>query len=109
MIEAKFHLFQIQEKVAAPDSVISPQLCFGEHPETLNTVDVIPSSGKFPLHVIDPVMPVAVGEESVIRSERIRVNRASFRNLLFDDKTRELRTRHRVKGGGMDPSIPPLP
>lgn len=105
MVEAKFHLFQIQKKVAASDSIIAPQFCLGECPEALNAVDVIPFSGKFSAAMIDTVMPVAVSEETVIRSERIRINRAALGDFLPDDKA-ENGARDIGYWTGVDPSIP---
>lgn len=100
MVEAKFHLFQIQEKVIAPDPIIAPQLCFGERPKTLDAVDVVPLSREFTPSVINPVMPVAIREKAVIGSERIGVDRASLGNLLFDNKAehgpRDIGNRARV-------------
>lgn len=76
MVGAKFHLFQIQEKMVAPDSIIAPQLCLGERPKALNGVSVVPFSGELSFAVVDPVVPVAVREESVVGTERIGVDRA---------------------------------
>ena len=86
MIEAKFHLFQIQEKVATPDSIVAPQLVLGERPKTLNTVDVVLLSRELAPAVVDSVVPVSVGEEAVVRAKRVRVDCTPLRNLLLDNE-----------------------
>lgn len=86
MVEAKFHLLQIREKMAAPDSIIAPQLCFGERPETLNAVDVISLSRELPPAMVNPVMPVTVGEKTVVGTERVGIDRASFGDFLLDNE-----------------------
>lgn len=104
MIEAKFHLFQIQKKVAAPHSIIPPKLCFGECPETLDAVDMIPLFHELTLTVVNPVMPVTVGEKTVVGAKRIGINRAAFGDFLLDDQT-ENRAGDIRYGTGVHPAI----
>lgn len=104
MVEAKYHLFQIGQKVAPAHSIITPELCLGERPEALDAVDAVPFPGKFSFPVVDPVMPVAVGKEAVVGTERVRVNGAAFRNLLSDDEPQYL-PRDVRHGTGIDPAI----
>ncbi len=59
MIETKFHLFQIQEKMTSPDPIIAPQFCFGEAPEILDAVDMAAFGNRKRLTVIDLVVPVS--------------------------------------------------
>lgn len=105
MIETKFHLFQIQQEVAAPDPIIAPQLVLDKRPEALNAIDVVPFSGEDAAPVIDPVVPVAVGDEAIVASEGIRIDRASLRHFLPDDETRDI-ARDIGHGASVDPAIP---
>jgi hypothetical protein len=40
MIEAKFHLFQIEEKMGSAHSIVAPEFRLGKAPEILDTVHV---------------------------------------------------------------------
>ena len=86
MVEAKFHLFQIQEKMTAPDSIIAPQFSFGERPKTLDAVDVVSFSRELASPVVNAIMSVAVRKEAVIRAERIGIDGASLGDFLLDDE-----------------------
>ncbi len=104
MVEAEFHLFQVQEKVAAAYAIISPEFCFCKAPKVLNAVDVpfLPAR-KFPI-VIDPVVPVPVGDEAVIAAERIGVDRRSFGNTLPDDGAQSV-SRNVGDRGSVHPAV----
>jgi len=39
---------------------------------------------KLTFSVVDPIVPIAVGEKPVVGAKRIRVDRAAFGNFLFD-------------------------
>ena len=104
MVEAKFHLLQIIEKVASPDSIITPELGFGERPKALDAVDMVSLFRKNSLPVVDAVMPVAVRKESVVRAERVGIDRASLGNLLFDNEA-ENGSRYVGHGPGINPAI----
>lgn len=75
--------------MVAPDSIIALQLCLGERPKALNVVDVVPFSGELSFAVVDPVVPVTVRKETIVRSERIGVDRASFGDFLFDNEAED--------------------
>lgn len=105
MVKAKFHLLQIEEKVAAPDSIITPQLCFGERPKTLNAVNVVSLSDEFSSSMVNPVMPVAVSKQAIIGKERIGINVAAFWDFLFDNKARDCAGNIGDRAG-VDPAIP---
>ncbi len=89
MIEAKFHLFQIQEKVASPDSIIAPEFVFGERPETLNAVDMVAFPGEDSFPVVNAIMPITVREKAVVGTERVGVDRAPLGNFLFDNESED--------------------
>ena len=52
MIEAKLHLFQVQEKMVSPDAIVPPELGLREAPEVLNAVDVV----AFPARELPPMV-----------------------------------------------------
>jgi len=85
MIEAKFHLLQIEEKVAAAYPIIPLELGLRKAPKVLNAVDVaLFAMGELPV-VVDPVVAVPIGDKAVIAPERIRIDRRPFGNTLPDN------------------------
>ena len=105
MIEAKFHLLQIEEKVAPPDPIIAPELCLGERPEAFNAVDMVPLPCELARPVVDPVVSIAIREEAVVAPERVRVNGAPLRYFLLDDEAQD-RAGHVGYGTGVDLAVP---
>lgn len=53
VIEAEFHLFQVQHELTARDAIVPLQLCLGIAPEILDAGDV-PAAGGNPLPMSDP-------------------------------------------------------
>lgn len=89
MVKAKFHLLQVEPKVAPPDSVVAAQPRLRERPEVLNAVDVIAAARKG-FTVVDSVVPVAVGDETVVDAERVKVDNATFGDPFVDDAAEHL-------------------
>jgi hypothetical protein len=104
VVEAKFHLLQIEEKVAPPDSIIAPEFRFGERPKGLDAVDMVAFSRELAAPMINPVMPVAVGKKAVVASERIGVDRAALGDFLLDNKTEDGAGDVR-NGTGINPAV----
>jgi len=104
MIEAKFHLLQVEQKVASPHPIIASEFCFGKRPETLDAVDMVPLSRKLTLSMVDPVVSVAIREEAVVASKRVRVDRAALGHLLLDDEPQN-GTGYVGYGAGIDPAV----
>jgi hypothetical protein len=74
VVEAEFHLFQKQKKVTSIDTVVAAELCFLEALEVLDAVDVLaPHPNKFDL-MVDAVMLVVVGDETMVAAKGIGVD-----------------------------------
>jgi hypothetical protein len=57
IVEAKFHLFQVQQELGAGDAIVTFQLGLGMAPEILNAVDMLALPSRKGLAVIDAVVP----------------------------------------------------
>ena len=101
MIEAKFHLFQIQEKVTSAHSIIASKFGFRKAPEVLDAVDMAALGNCKGLAVVDSIVSIAVGDEPVVASEGVGVDGRSFRDAL-PDNCPERFSRYVWNGGGVD-------
>lgn len=88
--------------MTAPDSIVSPELRLGERLEARDAVDVIPLSCELAFPIVKSVVPLAVGYETTVEKKRIRVDRAAFRNFLFDGESQD-RARDICHGAGVHP------
>jgi len=61
VVEAELALLQVQLNGVASHTVELGELGLGEAPERLDTVDVLPTSGKLVLTVVDPEVFVEAG------------------------------------------------
>lgn len=87
MVEPKFHLLQVQEKMTPPDAIVPPQLGLGKAPEVLDAVDVPTATVRKRLFMENPVVAIAISEQPVIAAEPIGVNRAAPGDLWPDDSS----------------------
>ena len=84
VIETKFHLFQVQEKLVAGDPIVPLQLGLGITPEVLDAVDVAATACGKRLPMVDAVVPIALGKQAAVAGELVRVDRTALRHLLPD-------------------------
>lgn len=105
VLETKFHLFQIQEKLVAGDPIVPFQFGLGIAPEVLDAVDVPAAACGKRLPMVDAVVPIALGNQAVVAGELIRVDRAALRHLLSDHGPKRLPS-HIGHRAGVDPAAP---
>jgi len=67
------------------DAVVPPQFGLRKAPEVLNPVNVPTATVGKRLLVQDPVVPIPIGEQTIIAAESIRGNGAPARDLLSND------------------------
>lgn len=89
MIETKFHLLQVEQKLTAGNAIVAFQLSLRIALEILDPVDVSPTAGGEPVIMIDPIVSVALGDQPLVAGELVRVDRAALGHLLAN---------HRPKG-----------
>lgn len=82
--ETNFHLFQGQQKLGTGNAIVPLQVGLRIAPEVLDPVDVPTAAGREAFTMIDPVVPVAVGDQPLVVGELVRVDRAALGYLLAD-------------------------
>ncbi len=85
VVEAEFHLLQVQEEVHPRQAVVAAELGLRVAPEVLNSVNVLALALREVRPVVDAVVPVPISNEAVVAGERVGVNRTPRRNALADN------------------------
>ena len=78
MVETPLRFLEVDEEFFLPHPAKFPHAKLRETPEGFDAVDMVFSSGEFILMVVNSVVPIAIGYQSVISFPTIGVDIAAF-------------------------------
>lgn len=84
VVETKFHLLQIQQKVMPRDAIVAFQFGLGIAPEVLDPSDVAPAARGEAVALMDPNVSVLLCDQAIVPRELVRIDRGALGHLLPD-------------------------